>query len=130
MMSRFRRRLSRASVAPQRSGLSTKSLISLAPQRRASASPQRVSAIGKILYSPAFPRASARLRHTPLLRRGGRGPEPPPLPLDLHQDDQSKGCSMTPTNQPAGQVDDADAVAAYLVANPGKTERDFKDHAL
>ncbi len=31
-----------------------------------------------------------------------------------------------PTNQPAGQTDDAEALAAYLAANPGKTVRDFK----
>ncbi|WP_294275081.1 hypothetical protein [uncultured Sphingomonas sp.] len=33
---------------------------------------------------------------------------------------------MTPTNQPAGQTNDAEALASYLAANPGKTVRDWK----
>lgn len=33
---------------------------------------------------------------------------------------------MMPTIQPAGQTNDAEALAAYLAANPGKTVRDWK----
>ncbi|WP_294289096.1 hypothetical protein [uncultured Sphingomonas sp.] len=33
---------------------------------------------------------------------------------------------MTLQNQPAGQINDAEAFAAYLAANPGKTVRDWK----
>lgn len=74
-MSRSRPRLS----ASQRPWFPAKSLISFASQRRVSASSQRASAFVSGCYR-CVSFASQRVSDTPpLLRRGGRGPEPPPL---------------------------------------------------